>query len=88
MVVKVADSKGRVSLGSEFAGRVVIVNTDSDVTTITPGVVIPESEAWLYRNPEALAAVRKGLADAAKRNFSETQPDLAADAAFADSCED
>jgi hypothetical protein len=26
---------------------------------------IPDSEAWLYRNPEALASVRRGLQDTA-----------------------
>jgi predicted transcriptional regulator len=28
-------------------------------------VPIPASEEWLYRNPKALASVRRGLADAA-----------------------
>jgi len=29
-------------------------------------VQIPEDEAWLYQNPEALAAVLRGLRDAAE----------------------
>jgi hypothetical protein len=29
-------------------------------------VSIPAAEVWLYRNPEALAAVRKGLQDSAE----------------------
>jgi predicted transcriptional regulator len=37
------------------AGRVTAVHQAS----------VPDSEAWLYRNPEALAAVRRGLQDAA-----------------------
>jgi hypothetical protein len=27
---------------------------------------IPASESWLYRNPEAIAAVRRGLQEAAE----------------------
>jgi hypothetical protein len=33
---------------------------------LDPQVTIPASEAWLYENTEALAAVRRGLIDAAK----------------------
>ncbi len=32
---------------------------------LDPQVSVPASEAWLYRNPKALASVRRGLADAA-----------------------
>lgn len=32
---------------------------------LDPQVSIPASEAWLYRNPKALASVRRGLAEAA-----------------------
>lgn len=31
---------------------------------LDPQVTIPAHEAWLYRNPEALAVVHKGLEDA------------------------
>ncbi len=31
---------------------------------LDPQVSIPASEAWLYRNPKALASVRRGLAEA------------------------
>ncbi len=31
---------------------------------LDPQVSIPASEAWLFENPEALASVRRGLADA------------------------
>jgi hypothetical protein len=33
---------------------------------LDPQVTIPASEAWLFRNPEAIAAVRRGLEDAAQ----------------------
>ena len=32
---------------------------------LDPQVSIPATEAWLYRNPKALASVRRGLAEAA-----------------------
>lgn len=32
---------------------------------LDPQVTIPASEAWLFNNPEALASVKRGLADAA-----------------------
>jgi hypothetical protein len=32
---------------------------------------IPENERWLYKNKEALAAVTKGLAQAAKGEFGK-----------------
>ena len=33
---------------------------------IVPKASVPASEAWLYRNPKALDAVRKGLQDSAE----------------------
>lgn len=43
---------------------------------------IPEQEAWLYRNNDALSLVQKGLEQARAGRFSETPPDLDADAAL------
>jgi hypothetical protein len=85
MNTKIADSKGRVSLGSDFAGRTVIVEETAMGITITPAVVIPEREAWLYKNKKAIGMLRKGLAEAAAGNFSDAPPELDADAGLADS---
>ena len=41
---------------------------------LDPQVTIPASEAWLFNNPEALALVRKGLADAAQGKVSRVYP--------------
>ncbi|HVA49801.1 MAG TPA: hypothetical protein VNH11_25765 [Pirellulales bacterium] len=81
MITKQVDSKGRVTLGAEFAGSLVIVDdSEPDAVVIRKAVAIPEREAWLYRNPEALAAVRRGLEQARNGEFSGNPPDLEADA--------
>lgn len=38
---------------------------------LDPQVSIPASELWLYQNPEALAAVKQGLKEAAEGKFSK-----------------
>jgi hypothetical protein len=65
IITKTADSKGRVVLGGQYANRAVILQTLSETEIIIKMArVIPESEAWLYENPAAIDAVRKGLAEA------------------------
>ena len=88
MTTKLIDGKGRLMLGSKLAGRMVIVD-DSDPAhiVITPAVAIPEKEAWLYKNKEALESVRAGLEQARKGEFSKFPPDLDADRALADAIE-
>lgn len=60
-----ADSKGRISL-ARFLGNGlpkdldVIVNDNGSITLI-PLVTIPENELWLYKNPEALTALKQGI---------------------------
>jgi len=39
---------------------------ENDRMIIDPQVSIPTSEEWLFRNKEALASVRRGLAEAAE----------------------
>ena len=80
VVTKTTDSKGRVVLGGKFANRPVIIQRLSDIEVIVKlARVIPESEAWLYENPEALAAVRSGLAHARAGKLTKG-PELDADA--------
>ena len=64
------DSKRRLTLGKALAGldddvRFDVYRNASGQIVLDPQVSIPASEAWLYRNPKALAAVRKGLQEAA-----------------------
>ena len=42
---------------------------------LDPQVTIPASEAWLFSNPDALASVRRGLADAANGKMSKVDLD-------------
>ena len=77
MTTKTLDAKGRVTLGSRFAGQTVVID-DSDPTCITikPVVMIPADEAWLYKNQTVLGLVRQGLDGARRSNFAEASPDV------------
>ena len=89
MTTKTADSKGRIALGSRFANRMVIVEElDDTEVRITLAQVIPEREAWLYKNPKALASVRRGLTQAKAGEFSKSPPDLHQDAQLAEQIDD
>ena len=37
---------------------------------LDPQVTIPASELWLYKNPKALASVKRGISDAAEGRVS------------------
>lgn len=88
MTTKLADSKGRVTLGERFANRTVLIdNVDDTEVRITLARVIPEREAWLYANPKARATVGKGLAQAKARRFAKP-PDISADVELADKLDD
>jgi hypothetical protein len=65
------DSKRRLTLGKALAGldedvRFDVYRNSSGQIVLDPQVSIPASEAWLYRNPKALEAVRRGLQEAAE----------------------
>lgn len=67
------DAKGRVTLGESFANRTVIIEDRADgEVVIRLARVIPEREAWLYENSEALAAVRRGLKQARGGKFAKS----------------
>lgn len=86
---KNTDAKGRVALGGRFANRAVIVEHRSDDEVIVRlARVIPEREAWLYANPEALASVRRGLDEARKGSVAKRSPDLKKAAKLAGRLED
>jgi len=51
--------------GSESLHFRIYINSDGQVL-LDPALSVPLREMWLYRNPQALANVREGLAQAAK----------------------
>ena len=62
-----ADERGRITLGSIAKSKRYLVScNDAGQLLLTPAVVMPEYEAWLWSNPAALASVRQGLAEAAE----------------------
>jgi len=88
MVTKVADSKGRVTLGRRFANKTVILReVDDTEVLVTLARVVPAREAWLFENPKALKLVARGLKEAKARHFVKG-PDLAEDQKLADAIED
>ena len=86
---KTTDAKGRVALGPNFANKTVIIReVDATEMVVTIARVMPEREAWLHENKVAKGLVATGLQQAAASQFSESPPDLDADAELADACED
>ena len=60
------DSKGRITLGNLASGVSSFkVSVDSQGRLVLePQVEVPAAEAWLWKNPSALAAVQKGIREA------------------------
>ena len=86
---KTTDTKGRLTLGQEFANKTFIVKHQNDTEILfTLARVIPEREAWLYENQEAKNRVATGLQQAKSGQFSDSPPDLDSDAALADELEE
>jgi hypothetical protein len=74
----IADPKGRVTLGREYAGATLLVEkSENGVVTLRPAVTIPAGEAWLWRNREAAALVQAGL-DEARQGRHAKPPNLRA----------
>ena len=80
MTTKLADNKGRITLGPKFAKRYVIIKTiDPTTVMIKMAAVIPQEEAWLFENQEALASVKRGLKQSASGKLSKKPPNIKAD---------
>ena len=88
MTTRTADSKGRITLGSRFAGQTVIIQeVDPTEVRITLAQVIPQRELWLHKNRKAKASVLRGLAQAKAGKRAEP-PDLEEDARLSEQLDD
>ena len=77
---KTVDARGRVSLGQAFANSLVLIKERADgVVEIVRAEAVPAHEVWLYKNPEALAALLTGI-EQAKAGLVVDAPDFAAKA--------
>ncbi len=68
------DSKKRIVLPSFLVREDIIYHIYSNSVgqiVLDPQVTIPASEAWLFKNPDAIAAVRRGLDEAAQGKVSK-----------------
>jgi hypothetical protein len=89
MTTKTADSKGRISLGSRFAGQTVIIQEmDRTEVRVILAQVIPQRELWLHKNPKAKASVLRGLAQTRAGEAAKSPPDLEGDARFVEQLDD
>ena len=69
------DSKHRITLGGRLQKLLmskmkidsyqVFVGKEGDIL-LRPAVSIPSNEAWIYRNPEVIGKIRRGLKEAAE----------------------
>ena len=60
-VVKQVGASGQISLGKEFAGRTVVVDSsEPGVWVIKTAQTIPDSELWLHQ-PEAAARLDRAM---------------------------
>ncbi|WP_030008023.1 hypothetical protein [Picosynechococcus sp. NKBG042902] len=60
------DSRGRITLGASAKAKSYrVLSNDLGEILLEPVVTIPEREAWLYKNQDALAAIQQGLAESA-----------------------
>ena len=69
---KRVDPTGRFSLGKKHANQTYSVEQKKDGTLIlTPVAIIPERELWLWKNKQALDAVKEGLEQSKRGETSE-----------------
>jgi len=71
------DAKKRVVLPKTLVREDIIYHIYSNKfgqIVLDPQVPVPASEVWLFNNPDALASVLQGLADAAQGRVSKVDP--------------
>lgn len=75
------DSKNRITLGKTESVNVKITSykvyrNSLGQYILDPQVSVPAHEAWIYKNPKALAALKKGLEEARKGNLVDAPEDF------------
>lgn len=61
MIVKSVGRNGQITLGKEFAGRLVMIDRAAPgVWTLKMGEFVPDSEQWLHR-PDAKAKLDRAI---------------------------
>ena len=71
-----ADSKGRITLGTKYAGALFLEIEKNGVITLEKAAIIPERELWLHKNVDAKKSVLKGLKQAKKGTLKLNAIDL------------
>ena len=62
MIVKAVGSNGQISLGKQYAGRLVIIDQiEPGVWSLKLGDFVPDNERWLHE-PEAQAKLDRAIA--------------------------
>jgi hypothetical protein len=72
------DNRKRVGLGKLQIQEGVMYSMYTNSTgqiLLDPQMLVPAHEAWLYKNPKAIASVRRGLAQAAQGEISKLDVD-------------
>jgi hypothetical protein len=60
------DKRGRLTLGVEAKSKQYrVMKNQFGQILLDPVVNIPEHELWLWKNPEAMASLKKGMQEAA-----------------------
>lgn len=74
-IVKSVGSSGQISLGKEFAGRQVLVESPAKgVWIIRTATIIPDHEEWLHEEPTK-SSLKKAIAWAQKNPPKASNPD-------------
>jgi len=73
VATRTIDQRKRLTLGefSEGSRRVRIYKNARGEVLLQPVIEIPASEAWLFKNEEALKSVKKGLKEASEGKISK-----------------
>jgi hypothetical protein len=78
-VVKQVGASGQISLGKEFAGRTVLVDSpEAGVWVIKTATTIPDSERWLH-GPEQQQRLDRALAHALESPGEASEVDRVAE---------